>query len=336
MNGRIDMARLAELAGVSKSTVSRALSDSPLVSKSTKQAIMALANEAGYTLNTAARNFRLGRTGVVSVVLTLEPDSTQTTSDPFFMTMIAEIAEHLRERGYNTLLSHERLTSSEMFLRSQTRQGSDGVVFIGQGKLHQTLNQLADSKLPMVVWGADLPDRRYPVVGSDNEQGGYLACEHLLSKGCQAIGFLGDLDYPEPELRYSGYCRSLKGTNFTVVPPSSVPSVSFDPSQSREVVRDYLLRNPQLDGLVCCSDTIAIAAVSVIQELGKRVPEDIAVVGYDNLLIAELTHPRLTSIDQNVSLGAKRLCDALFEQMDEKIMSRDDMSEARLIVRASA
>ena len=335
MNGRIDMARLAALAGVSKSTVSRALADSPLVSKRTKQTIMTLANEAGYTLNTAARNFRLGRTGVVGVVLTLEPDSTQTTNDPFFMTMIAEIAERLRERGYNTLLSHERLTSSELFLRSQTCQGSDGILFIGQGKRHDTLNQLADSKLPMVVWGADLPDRRYSVVGSDNKQGGYLACEHLISKGCKAIGFLGDLDYPEPQLRYAGYCESLRDAKLAVLEPSSVPAVSFDPSQSREVIRDYLQRNPQLDGLICCSDMIAISTVSLIQELGRRVPEDIAVVGYDNLLLAELTHPRLTSIDQNVSLGAKYLCDALFEQMDEKVTSRDYTWEARLVTRAS-
>lgn len=336
MNNRIDMAKLAELAGVSKSTVSRALADSPLVSKSTRQAIMALAQESGYTLNTAARNFRLGRTGVVSIVLTLEPDSTQTISDPFFMTMIAEIAERLRKRGYNTLLSHERLTSSEAFLRSQACQASDGILFIGQGKHHETLNQLADTQLRMVVWGGDLPDRRYPLVGSDNEQGGYLACQHLLTKGCKAIGFLGELDYPEPQLRYAGYCRALNEAGLARFAPSSTPTVSFDPSQSREVLRDYLLHNPQLDGLVCCSDRIAISTVSLILNLGRRVPEDIAVVGYDNLLLAELAHPPLTSIDQNVSMGARYLCDALFEQMGEQRANRDYTTETRLIVRASA
>ena len=157
-----------------------------------------------------------------------------------------------------------------------------------------------------------------------------------LTHGRKAIGFLGDLDYPEPQLRYAGYARALNDAGRKKLEPSSVPTVSFDPSQSRGVIRDYLQGNPQLDGLVCCSDMIAITSVSLIQELGRRVPEDIAVVGYDNLPLAELTHPRLTSIDQNVSLGARYLCDALFEQIGKEAAPRDYTSEARLIIRASA
>lgn len=335
MNKRVDMARLAELAGVSKSTVSRALADSPLVSKETKREIMALAAESGYTLNTAARNFRLGRTAIVAVVLTLQPDSPQTTNDPFFMSMIAEIAEQLRERGYNTLLSHERLTSADSFLQSQTYQGSDGVIFIGQGQLHATLNELAEKGLKMVVWGADLPNRLYSLVGSDNELGGYLACRHLISRGCETIGFMGDVNYPEPELRHAGYFRALNEAGLTERAPDINSEVSFNPIYSRDAMRSYLCNNPHIDGLICCSDLIAMSAISLLQEVGKIVPDDIRVIGYDNLTLAAITHPALTSVDQDISLGARQLCDALFAQLGGEMRS-DQIEDARLVIRASA
>lgn len=335
MNKRVDMAGLARLAGVSKSTVSRALADSPLVSKATKQVIIDLAAESGYTVNASARNFRLGRTGIVAVVLTLDPNSPQTTNDPFFMTMIAEIAEQLRDEGYNTLLSRERLTTSRSFLNSQTCQGSDGVIFIGQGRHHDTLNELAAAGLSMVVWGAELPGRAYPLVGSDNELGGYLACRHLLSRGCQRIGFMGDLDYPEPQLRYSGYIRALKEAGYATNVQAVEPSVPFDQSSARRAMRDYLASHHHIDGLLCCSDVIAISAISLLQELGKRVPEDVCVVGYDNLPLAEITHPALTSIDQNVAWGAKQLCDSLFSHVNG-LKCSDHLASAKLVIRASA
>ncbi len=335
MNKRVDMAGLARLAGVSKSTVSRALADSPLVSKATKQVINDLAAKSGYTINKAARNFRLGRTGIIAVVLTLDPDSSQTTNDPFFMTIIAEIAEQLRDEGYNTLLSRERLTTSRSFLNSETCQGSDGVIFIGQGRHHDTLNELAAAGLSMVVWGAEMPGRVYPLVGSDNELGGYLACRHLISRGCQRIGFMGDLDYPEPQLRYSGYMRALKEAGYATNAQPVEPSVPFDPNSARLAMRDYLATHNHIDGLLCCSDVIAISAISILQELGKRVPEDVCVVGYDNLPLAEITYPALTSIDQDVAWGAKQLCSSLISHANQQKYS-NRLAKAKLVIRASA
>lgn len=335
MNKRVDMAGLARLAGVSKSTVSRALADSPLVSKATKQVINDLAAKSGYTVNKAARNFRLGRTGIIAVVLTLDPDSSQTTNDPFFMTIIAEIAEQLRDEGYNTLLSRERLTTSRSFLNSETCQGSDGVIFIGQGRHHDTLNELAAAGLSMVVWGAEMPGRVYPLVGSDNELGGYLACRHLISRGCQRIGFMGDLDYPEPQLRYSGYMRALKEAGYATNAQPVEPSVPFDPNSARLAMRDYLATHNHIDGLLCCSDVIAISAISILQELGKRVPEDVCVVGYDNLPLAEITYPALTSIDQDVAWGAKQLCSSLISDANQQKYS-NHLVKAKLVIRASA
>ncbi len=306
-----------------------------MVSKATKQVIIDLAAKSGYTINKAARNFRLGRTGIIAVVLTLDPDSSQTTNDPFFMTIIAEIAEQLRDEGYNTLLSRERLTTSRSFLNSETCQGSDGVIFIGQGRHHDTLNELAAAGLSMVVWGAEMPGRVYPLVGSDNELGGYLACRHLISRGCQRIGFMGDLDYPEPQLRYSGYMRALKEAGYATNAQPVEPSVPFDPNSARLAMRDYLATHNHIDGLLCCSDVIAISAISILQELGKRVPEDVCVVGYDNLPLAEITYPALTSIDQDVAWGAKQLCSSLFSHANQQKYS-NRLAKAKLVIRASA
>ena len=104
---------------------------------------------------------------------------------------------------------------------------------------------------------------------------------------------------------------------------------------ARRVIRGCLANNKDVDGLLCCSDVIAISSISLLQELGKRVPEDVCVVGYDNLPLAEITHPALTSIDQNVAWGAKQLCDSLFSHVNG-LTCNNHLASASLVTRASA
>lgn len=316
MNKHVDMQRIADLAGVSRSTVSRALADSPLVSQKTKDKIVEVASSAGYRPNVSARNFRLGRTGVIAVALTLEDESPQTVTDPFFMTMIGEIADHLRSLGYNTLLCNERLSSADRFIQSSAFAGSDGLIFIGQGQQHEALNKVAMTGKPMAVWGADLPDRHYVIVGSDNERGGFLAGKHLIEQGRTRLGFLGDTKYPEPAQRYQGVLKAISQSVSSDQVTLDVVPVSFNPVSQGDSFRQQLGHCDGLDGLICCSDLIAVSAISLLQQAGKRVPEDVAVIGYDNLFLADLTFPSLTSVDQDIRSGAEKLCDAVFTQLE--------------------
>jgi len=332
----VDMQQIADMTGVSRSTVSRALSGSPLVSFKTRDLIINAAKQTGYVMNTAARNFRLGRTGVIAVVLTLEHDSPQTINDPFFMEIIAEIAEYLRQRNYNTLIAHERLDDASSFLQSQTVSASDGVIFIGQGKKHKALNELANSGFPIAVWGDATLDCDYTVVGCDNRQGGYLATKHLIEQ-CHRkhLAFLGDTHFPEPHARFKGYVDALQEAGLAETNSSLHINISFDPSTAQKALEEFFTRETEVDGIVCCSDLIAIAAISAAQRAGKAVPNDVSVIGFDNISLSQLISPQLTTVAQPIAAGAKSMCESIFAQLSGE-RPRDDISQAQLIIRDSA
>lgn len=328
------MQRLADLAGVSRATVSRALNDSELVNEATRERIQALAREQGYVLNEAARNFRLGRSHIVGVVLMLDLASKQHVYDPFFLEMIGNIADALGERGYNTLLSHAPLGTADAMVRSRLYQQSDGLVIVGQGNRHREINRLAAEPLPLVVWGASLPGRRYTVVGSDNRQGGFLATQHLIEQGCRHIAFFGDKSLPEIGERHAGYCEALQASG--MAPEASLErAVPFDAARASAVIDAFLAPRPALDGIVCSSDLIAMTAVSSLGKAGLRVPADVAVVGYDDIGLAERAAPPLTTISQDIRGGGRRLVECLVALIHGETV-RDAIAPARLVVRESS
>ena len=198
------MQELADIAGVTRSTVSRALSDSPRVNEKTKARIRKLAEKHNYRVNQQARNFRLRRTGVISVVFMLDVKSEQHMSDPFFLEMLGGIADCLAEHDLDLFLAHAPVADVLELRDSRVFQNSDGVIFIGQGTQHEKLNVVAKSDKPIVVWGAPMPGQAYCRVGGDNVTGGYLATKHLLETGRRNIAFFGDIKLPEIALTFLG------------------------------------------------------------------------------------------------------------------------------------
>ncbi len=332
--GSVDMQTIADLAGVSRSTVSRALSDSPLVNKKTRERIQALASKHNFVINEAARNFRLRKTNIISVVPCLDIASEQQTSDPFFLEMIGYIADELAAREKDLLLTHAPIISADVFSNSRVYQQSEGVIFLGQGLIHSELNKLARGKLPFIVWGGQIPDRKYPLVGSDNIQGGYLSTRHLLEQGCKRIAFFGETFLPEMLLRHQGYCRALAEAGLTIEPALRIP-VPVAAGHANQIINAFLDSRVAIDGIMCCSDLIAMSAISCLGLRGLRVPVDIPVVGYDNLNVSPRTNPPLTTIDQKMRLSAQNLVAGLFTLLAGKEID-DAIQPAELIIRGSS
>jgi DNA-binding LacI/PurR family transcriptional regulator len=164
----------------------------------------------------------------------------------------------------------------------------------------------------LAVWGAALPDARYPVVGGDNEQGGYLAAQHLLSRGCKKIAFLGDITHPEADLRYAGYLRAHREAG--VVPDERLRHpVLFGEPLLRQVVNDWLSQDLMFDAVFVTSDVAAIALISALNVRGIQVPGDVKVVGYDDIEMSGHVFPSLTSIRQPASLAGQSLVTLLNE-----------------------
>lgn len=328
---RTQMVDIARMAGVSTATVSRALSGSALIPEPTRVRILELARSLNYQVNVGAANLR--KRTVQSVGVVILGDSIQSISDPFMLNLFGSVADALDEQGYSVLLTRlNESRKSQMQTLVNSGQVS-GLVVIGQLTWHDYLNKLSHSGLKFSVWGAALPDAAYPVVGGDNEQGGYLATTHLLSRGARKIAFLGDIGHPEVSQRYQGYLRAHEEAG--VSPDERLrKAVLFGEPLLKQVVHDWLALDLKFDAVFVTSDVAAITLISALNARGIEVPRDVKVVGYDDIEMSGHVFPSLTSIRQPTREAGRTLVELLNEaQMGQA--RRSVILPAQLIERDS-
>lgn len=304
------MVDIARLAGVSISTVSRALNGSDLINPETTKRVQELARSLNYSINVGAKNLRSGDNHTVAIVIPFDRVTRQTISDPFFLGMLGSLADALTEQGYDMLLSRVDADHLDKLAEVYDTGRARGIIVIGQWGHHDQLNALASRNVPLVVWGAHLPRQLYCSVGSDNVAGGQEATAHLLSQGFRRIVFLGNTDLPEVAQRYQGYVLAHR-LQQTILDPELQVNVSFSAQQAREGVEHMLKRNLQFDAIFAASDLIAMTAISALQSLGLQVPTDVAVVGYDDIDAARHFHPPLTTVRQSIDQAGRLLIQAL-------------------------
>ncbi len=330
------MADIAAAAGVSVSTVSRALSGSPLVASAKADEILRIAREAGYVVNATARNLRLKRTQTIGVVIPLAHETGQPLTDPFLSQMIIHLADEITLRGYGMFLQ-KVLAPGRDWLQQLIGSGrADGFIVIGQSTERETLQAVSDRYLPLVVWGGQLAGDSYCTVGTDNRSASRAVTQHLLDTGRRRLVFLGNPQLPELGLRFAGYAETLKEAakhDATIAPPRSV-SVHVTANGAYDAVRELIADGVEFDALVCGSDVIAVSALRALTSAGLRVPRDVAVTGYDDIPLAAQTNPPLTTVHQDLPLAAGTLVERLFRRMDGHDLPSVTLS-AQLLVRES-
>lgn len=329
---RLGLVELAQIAGVSVSTVSRALSDHSRISAKTKARIQALAAEHGFRLNQTASALRRQRTGAIGVVIPLGHDVDQSLSDPFFMGLLGPLADALAEAGYDLLLSRVIPDGEGWLHRIVTSGRVDGVILIGQSDQTDEIEAVARGSAPLVVWGARLPGMAQITVGTDNRAGGEVAARHLISIGRRRLAFLGEPNVPEFADRYAGFhavIDQVAGIEETLLPLHLTERDAY-----RETAR-FLTSNPPPDGIFAASDVIAISAMRAVVDQGLRVPHDVAVIGFDDIGLAAHVVPPLTTIRQDVRRGARSLVDLLLKRIAGDPGPSVTMAP-ELILRASA
>src|SRR5260221_4224774 len=328
--GKTTLEDLAKLAGVSTSTVSRALNDHRLISTRTKQRIWALAQEHDYPFRQSMPTSPIGAEGSIVIVTPYFHGRPLPLSHPFFLELLANIGEAARARDCDFTVSHVAPASYEDLVLATTTSRANGVIFLGQSAMHNELNRLAETNARFVVWGAKLPGQLYRSIGSDNLAGGTRGTAHLAWLGRQGIAFVGGTD-PEAMQRRRGYQTALKQAGLAF-DPALVCDVEFELESAEAAVSGLLKRGIEFDGVVAASDLIALGAIRALGRFGRVVPRDVSVVGYDDMLLSRLSSPALTTIRQDTREAGRLLVGSI---LDPHSNAGFDRLPTELIVRES-
>ena len=327
------IADIARLANVSKSTVSRTLNDSPLIGEETKERIRAIVQQNHFLINAQARQLSLKQSRTIAFVA--HPFNNDfSIADLFVLEVMGGISNGLSANGYDMLVvqvdpqetdwAHEYLDSGRV----------DGFILLTSTFRQRHIQVLVEMEAPFIVWGVPQPGHAISSVAGDNHQGGKLAAEHLLRSGRQRIAFLGGpAAEPEIQLRFDGFADALQAAG-KAVDPARVTYQAYSSTAGTAGMQRLLEQTPDLDAVFVVSDMMALSAIHMLRQQGRRVPDDVAVVGYDDLSIAELSQPPLTTIRQNIPLAGKLLAQNLIQYLRTGQVTNESIP-VELIIRQS-
>ncbi len=330
--GLVTMGDLARMAGVSEATVSRALSGSNLVAPKTRERILSLARATSYSVNEQARNLALGRSRTVEVIFSIERGTLQRVSDPFFVDMLATLVDCLAERGHDVLVSKSTPWDPERPDCAFLGGRAAGLIFVGQGRHRSDIRDFARAHRRVVTWGA-VDDADHVVVGSDNIGGGRMATAHLIARGRRRIAFLGDRGLPEIRQRHEGYRRALEAAGIAY-DDRLVIAAPFEIEEARRAARPLVDLYPDFDAIFAASDMIALGAIALLRERGLSVPEDVAVIGFDDIPAGAHVYPALTTVHQDIPRAGRIMTDKLLSLI-EGGSATSEIIDTRLVVRDS-
>ena len=326
---------IARLAKVSKSTASRALNDSPLLSEKTKERIQALAKKHNFSVNVAARNLRVRQSHTIAFVTPDEKANFFSPESLFGFEIIGGIGNELRSLGYDLLLANVNQLDPTSINSYFDSARVDGFILLSSHTSQSTIEKLIEVGAPIITWEVPMPNFKYCSVSGDNITGGTLATRHLLQIGRQRVAFLGGA--PEDltvQHRFDGYEIALQEAGLNVVEHRVVYG-DYSYTSGLDAMQRLLKQSPDLDAVFINSDLMAIAAIKVILESGRRVPEDVAVVGYDDVSIALYNNLPLTTIRQNVPLAGRLLAQNLIRYIKTGEVT-NVTTPVELVIRKSA
>jgi DNA-binding LacI/PurR family transcriptional regulator len=328
------IADLAALAGVSKSTVSRALNDSPLIGEDTKSRIRALARQHHFQINAPARQLSMKQSLTIAFV-THAYHKDFSVADLFGLEILGGVSNGLAKQGYDLLVIHVDPQDTKWAHQYFDTGRVDGFILMTSTRKQTHVKALTEVGAPFIIWGVAQPNQKYCSVTGDNFNGGKMATEHLIHLGRKKIGFIGGPSYElEVQHRLEGYKSALQASGRNI-DSALIEYGDFSNTSGAEAMRRLLEKTPDLDAVFVNSDLMAIAAMDAIRVTGRRVPEDISVVGYDDLSIAEHSNPPLTTIRQNIPLAGKLLAQNLIQYLQSGLTTNVSIP-VELIIRKSA
>ncbi|WP_155375508.1 LacI family DNA-binding transcriptional regulator [Catellatospora vulcania] len=294
---RPTLEQVAQRAGVSRATVSRVVNDSPTVAESIRTAVRRAIDELGYVPNQAARSLVTQRTDSYALILPESP-SRVFSDDQFFPGIIRGVSQELDSADKQLVLmvagsqaSHDRIE------RYALARHIDGVLIASMHGADPLPGTLARMGIPVLCGGRPLGQTGVPYVEVDNVNGGRMAVRHLLETGRTRIATIaGPQDMVAGIDRLTGYREELRGSDRR----SIVAVGDFTRDSGAVAMRQLLEDDPDLDAVFVASDLMAHGALQALQAAGRRVPDDVAVIGFDDIALARYTEPPLSTVRQPI------------------------------------
>jgi len=306
---------VAKKAGVGIATVSRVINNSGYVKKETRDKIEKVIEEIGYVPNEIARSMTLQKNNIVAFIL---PNTTHL----FFGELLYFVEEELFKSGYKMMLcnSSERLEKEIAYIDLLKKNRVDAIILLTNNDVEPYL----DKTLPILSFDRKFDD--LPFVASDNYHGGVLAARHLIKKQCKNIVFIGDdaqgvntKVQTEVSKRRLGFLDELKRHQITNVLNIEYPLGNY--IYIPEYVTEIIDAHPEIDGIFCISDSVAAVVIRHLEKIGKRVPEDVKVIGFDGGRSFNNLGKRITSIGQSPKLIAEAISQVIHNYYDKKTVS---------------
>jgi LacI family transcriptional regulator len=328
---------IAKIAGVSHSTVSRSLNDSPLISTETKQRIQQIAKELGFEFNANARGLSIRKTGTIGLIY---PEAFEDFNvNLFFSPLHNHIRRTLEREALDLIVGFpkNRFTGESNIQKLINRKKVDGLIIVHSKVDYYDLNYIKSSRIPFVFLHQKPAhiDDEVDFFCTDHFKGGYLATDHLLKLGCRNIICLS-ADGEEFEMRTEGYKAAL---NDAAIPFNDSlvlkGDCSFDSGYKAIKQTSGILK--KIDGIFAQSDLMALGAIQALQQLNIKVPQDIAVVGYDDIELGTYFSPKLTTVHQPREEIATLACERLIELLSDKAKKRKakKIVQPTLVIRES-
>jgi len=328
---------VAKKAQVSRTTVSFVLNGVPgvSISESTRKRVLEAAKELSYSPNAAGRKLVSGKSNTIGLILSQSPE--QVFADAFLPQVILGVEQATLQQGFHVLLKLVSPDDPSGYTHLIRENHVDGILLSGPRQSDQEIVRLHREGVPVMLMG-QLPDSDIPFVDINASAGAEIAVEHLIGSGHRRIAMITNapLSYTSAQQRRCGYMEALHKANI-MSDPLLIKEGDYTPASGFQVMTELLQQSPRPTAMFVASDVVAIGALLAIKNAGLQVPEDIAVVGFDDIPLAEYFDPPLTTI----RLPAYGLGWAAGERLirlihGEGLDQKEIMVESELIVRASS
>lgn len=327
-NKKISIVDIAKMAGVSIATVSRVLNQRGRYSRDTEKRILALVEEFDFTPNSVAQSLRTKKSQSIGVIV---PDIT----NEFFARIVRSIENAVLPHGYSVFIcdTHERQEMETLHINNLIAKNVDGVIYIS-GKSDVAGNEV-QNRIP-VVYIDRYPESAPTIIQSDNEQGGFLATEELIKKGCRRIAILRDYHkLSTVRHRQQGYMRAHRQYGVAVDEVLLVKDCPWY-GNAKQAVTKMIAAGTDFDGIFATNDMMALGALHALLEAGISVPEKVKIVGFDDITLSAFCQIPLTTITQDTrTIGELSVENLLSQMQGEKPQRKNIIVPISLHVRAS-